>query len=95
MITTEEVLNLNFYKKEKFRGSYHGMRFQLELEKEEGNDHFNVYVWPGPYTFANTAPEKIMKNTFPFTMEGKQQAVDWLNETYTVHQDEWPKSIYV
>lgn len=95
MITTEEVLNLNFYKKEKFRGSYHGMRFQIELVKEEDNDHFLVNAWPGPYTFANTSDEKKIATTFPFTIEGKQQAVDWLNETYTAHQSEWPRSITV
>ena len=29
MITTEEILNMNFYKKEKFTGSYKGMRYQI------------------------------------------------------------------
>ena len=29
MITAEDILNMNFYKKEKFTGSYKGMRLSL------------------------------------------------------------------
>ena len=35
MITTEEILNMNFYKKEKFTGSYKGMRGSLTVEYQE------------------------------------------------------------
>ena len=34
MITTEEILNMNFYKKEKFTGSYKGMRYLVKKEKD-------------------------------------------------------------
>ena len=33
MITTEDILNMNFYKKEKFTGSYKGMRYLVKKTK--------------------------------------------------------------
>ena len=30
MITAEDILNMNFYKKEKFTGSYKGMRYLVK-----------------------------------------------------------------
>ena len=33
MITAEDILNMNFYKKEKFTGSYKGMRYLVKKEK--------------------------------------------------------------
>ena len=38
MITPEDVLNLNFYKKEKFTGSYKGMRYLIQKDHEEESD---------------------------------------------------------
>ena len=34
MITPEDVLNLNFYKKENFTGSYKGMRYLIQNDHE-------------------------------------------------------------
>ena len=33
MITAEDILNMNFYKKEKFTGSYKGMRYLVKKKK--------------------------------------------------------------
>ena len=93
MITTEDVLNMNFYKKETFTGSYKGMRYRLKKETEEiestepdtpptKKDYFLCHVWPGPYNFATTPEEEKISATFPFTAEGKQAAVDWMNEQW-------------
>lgn len=35
MITCDDILNLNFYKKEKFTGSYQGMRYLIKKDKLE------------------------------------------------------------
>lgn len=52
MITAEDILNMNFYKKEKFTGSYKGMRYLVKKEKDDAeNDIFRATVWPGPYNF--------------------------------------------
>lgn len=93
MITTEDVLNLNFYKKEAFTGSYKGLRYRLKRETEElFSDQpdtpsevrvfFLCHVWPGPYNFAATPEEEKKSARFPFTEEGKQAAVDWINEEW-------------
>lgn len=53
MITAEDILNMNFYKKEKFTGSYKGMRYLVKKEKDDAeNDIFRATVWPGPYNFS-------------------------------------------
>ena len=50
MITTEDILNMNFYKKEKFTGSYKGMRYLVKKEKDDAeNDIFRATVWPGKF----------------------------------------------
>lgn len=94
MITTDDVLNMNFYKKETFTGSYKGMRYRLKKETEEipatepdatptKKDYFLCHIWPGPYNFAATPDDEKRSATFPFTTEGKQAAVDWMNKQWT------------
>lgn len=89
MITIEDILNMNFYKKENFTGSYQGMRYRIEKSKENETDVFLVYLWPGPYNFSATADSKKTSATFPFTPSGQQQVVDYLNEQWTTRRDEW------
>lgn len=118
MITSTDILNMNFYKKEQFTGSYLGMRYLIKKSTEpvaiENNaseteksaflsdnagadakpqttDVFLVTIWPGPYNYASTSDEKKTAARFPFTEEGRQQVVDWLNEQWADRQDEWPK----
>ena len=61
MITPEDILNLNFYKKEKFTGSYKGMRYliQKEHDEESDTDVFRAIYWPGPY---NCHHRRFLKN---------------------------------
>ncbi len=82
MITTEDVLNMNFYKKETFTGSYQGMRYLLKKDTEGEDTVFRCYNWPGPYNFAATPDDKKEMACFPFSEEGKQAAVDWLNQNW-------------
>ena len=99
MITAEDILNLNFYKKERFTGSYLGMRYLIQKEKdgdgEDATDCLCAYAWPGPYIFSNTPDEKKVSARFPFSDEGRHQVVDWLNDLYECRKDEWPRSITV
>lgn len=89
MITTEDILNMNFYKKEKFTGSYKGMRYLIKKDKDDAdNDVFCVTVWPGPYNFETTPDDLKISTLFPFTVEGKQQVVDWLNDQWSSRK-EW------
>ena len=81
MIQNDDILNMNFYKKEKFTGSYQGMRYLIQKDQEEDaedenvkHDIFRVTIWPGPYNFASTADDLKSSAVFPFTPEGKEQA---------------------
>ena len=75
MIQNDDILNMNFYKKEKFTGSYQGMRYLIQKDQEEDaedenvkHDIFRVTIWP----------------------EGKEQVVGWLNEQWSARRTEWP-----
>ena len=97
MIQNDDILNMNFYKKEKFTGSYQGMRYLIQKDQEEDaedenvkHDIFRVTIWPGPYNFASTADDLKSSAVFPFTPEGKEQVVGWLNEQWSARRTEWP-----
>lgn len=92
MITNDDILNMNFYQKEKFTGSYRGMRYLIKKDSEDG-DVFRVTNWPGPYNFATTDDTKKTTATFPFTPEGKEAVVAWLNEQWKTRQSEWNTSL--
>lgn len=92
MITYDEVLNMNYYKKTSYTGWTEGMRFLIRRVEQEGSDPvFQAYVWPGPYIFDLAEDEKKFEATFPFTEEGRKQVVDWLNRQLTEKADLWPK----
>lgn len=90
MIQNEDILSLNFYEKEKFTGSYRGMRYRIEKDTGDTPPMLRVYNWPGPYNFNSTDDTKKTTAVFPFTSEGKQQAVDWLNGQWESRKEEWP-----
>ncbi len=80
MLSYDEVLNLNYYKKASFTGWTAGKRFLIRREVPEGGDAvFHVWVWPGPYIFDLTDDSLKTEAQFPFSNEGKRQAVDWIN----------------
>lgn len=90
MITNEDILNMNFYKKEKFTGSYLGMRYLIKKASKDDTDIFQVTIWPGPYNYETTSDDLKTVADFPFTPEGKQQVVDWMNEQWASRREEWP-----
>lgn len=94
MLTYDEVLNLNYYKKTTYTGWMKPLRFLIKQEKpEEGDPIFHAWVWPGPYIFDLTKDELKIDKTAPFSEEGKKEIVDWINEQYTLHKDEWSSKI--
>ena len=49
MLTYDDALNLNYYKKTTFTGWMGGMRFLIKRETPEDADAiFHVWIWPGP-----------------------------------------------
>ena len=102
MLTYDEVLNLNYYKKTTYTGWMEGMRFLIKREQptiidpatneEKPEDPiFHVWIWPGPYIYDLTPAEQKLTARFPFSEEGKRQAVDWINEQYEANISMWPK----
>lgn len=92
MISYDEVLNLNYYKKTSYTGWMEGMRFLIKREAPENQDPvFHAWVWPGPYIFELTPAENKFTAQFPFSEEGKKQTVEWLNQQFEEHKDLWPK----
>ena len=90
MLTFDDVLNLNYYKKTSYTGWINGMRFLIKQEEtEEGAAIFHACVWPGPLIFSLTDDDLKTDFTAPFSDEGKQQVVDWINAQYEEHPEKW------
>lgn len=89
------TIALEYIKKEEFLGSYKGMRYRLakkqqkEEEKEEAKTVIEVIIWPEPYNFFKTPEQKKQRKLFPFTQEGKEEAVVWLNQQYKEQKALW------
>lgn len=86
MIEKSDILCLHYFDyKMPFTGSYGNMRYRFfkvehELESGEKEARMLVTVWPGPYAFDHTSKEVQKSHEFEFSENGKDAAVDWLNE---------------
>lgn len=90
MLELKDFMPVNFLKKEKFTGSYKGMRFRMEkLEKEGEETVLFVSIWPEPYNYDSTAEEEKEHREFSFDADGIAGGVDWLNERYEKEQARW------
>lgn len=90
MLTYDDVLNLNYYKKTSYTGWINGMRFLIRREApEDGGAVFHAWVWPGPYIFDLAEDSVKTDMTAPFTEEGKRTVVDWINAQYEGHPERW------
>ena len=89
MLNKETFVPIQFFKKEAYTGSMNGMRYRINKE-EEG---LLVTVYPQPYCYGATPDEKKTKAVFPFSEEGREQALEWINEQFTEKQDLWTAAI--
>ncbi|MCI8281629.1 MAG: hypothetical protein HFI76_08040 [Lachnospiraceae bacterium] len=87
MIEKSDILPISFLKKSPFTGSFQGMRYRMEQVKADGGDCLRVILWEGPYSFDITSDEKKESQDFPFSDDGIEKAVEWLNETWEARQD--------
>lgn len=81
----EQILSLEYYNyKGIFTGSIMAMHYRIEKEKKEEEEQavFLVHIWQGPYNFEVTSKEEMRKKEFPFTDEGAEEAVNWINEVF-------------
>ena len=85
-IARTDIFNINFYKKERFHGSYKGMHYRIEkYAPKEGDTVLRVTVWPGPYNFNTTPDEQKTSASYPFTDDGLTEVCDYLNKFHTEH----------
>ena len=103
-IVMEDILGFNFFQYgSPYTGECGGMHFRMERSPLENvvfnhdphkNDEalFAVTVWRGPFNYDTTRQKKITAQ-FPFTEEGRIQAVQWLNERYNEKIDYWAEGI--
>lgn len=77
-----------------YTGSYVGMRYRLSKEtREEDSKVLQVVIYPEPYNFECTPEEQKLYKDFPFTKEGFDEAVEYLNEQYDARQEEWETAL--
>ena len=92
MIQRSDILSIPFLKKSAFTGSYLGMRYRLEKWKSKETESLRVAVWCGPYNYDVTEECKKEYGEFPFSEEGIQGAVEWLNRKWEKEKEKWQKA---
>lgn len=98
MIERKDVMPVNFLKKEKFTGSDSGMRYRMEKTERDGESGgttvLTVTAWPEPYGYDATPKKQKIRKEFPFSEEGIQSGVSWLNGVHDpVVQGELPETL--
>ena len=95
MLTYDDALNLNYYKKTSFTGWSSPVRFLIKRETpEEGDAIFHAWVWPEPYNFEVTEDSLKIEHTEPFTEDGKCRIVDWINQQQELYRHKWSSRKY-
>lgn len=92
MLELKDFMPVNFLKKEKFTGSYQGMRFRMEKADgtEEGDaPSLLVTAWPEPYNYDSTPEEEKQSCFFSFDADGIAAGVDWLNGQFAAKKELW------
>ncbi len=91
MLELKDFMPVNFLKKEKFTGSYKGMRFRMEKMESEGDEgpSLGVTAWPEPYNYDSTPESEKLRASFSFDADGIAGGVDWLNEQYEKQLPRW------
>lgn len=93
MIDLSGMISIPFLKKSVFTGSYQGMRYLLRKDektvaKAAGEEPakmetvLTAVIWPEPFNYAMTAEEKKSSREFPFSKDGIESAVAWMNQEY-------------
>lgn len=84
----EKPIIFNYYNyKTPYLGSYHGMRYYLSREGEKPDFHMVAITWPEPFCIEVTPDEKKERKEFPFTEEGYEEAIMWLNEQHRKYME--------
>ena len=96
MIDKTDIASFERFKYDSpFTGSYKGMRFRIvHPKKVEGQeDVIHVDVYPGPYCFEKTPDELKVHTTYPFSVDGYEEIVSYLNRYYEENMDKWEENL--
>ena len=80
-------LSVKYLKKQPYSGSHQGMRFRLHAPKD--SDNVSVWIYPEPWCFEAAPEEDKTFREFPFTPEGVEEAIRWLNASYEEKREYW------
>lgn len=99
-ILNKDSYGLTWYEHaQPYYGSHRGMRFRIARDPmkdvalappdKKGDALFEVIIWPEPFSFEATGEDQKTSRKFPFTVEGKEEMIAWLNEQYESRLEEW------
>lgn len=89
MIEKEKFQVLNYVKKEDYTGSMDGMRYMLRKKTTGEESCLEVLLWPEPFCYGKTPKERKLRNEFPLSQHGLEQAIDWMNGQYESQTELW------
>lgn len=92
MIQDKDVLSLEYLKKTTFSGSFQGMRYRLEMVKNDQETLLSATIWEEPYSYEFTPKETMETREFPFSGDGITEAVAWLNGRWEEEPDRWKEA---
>ncbi|MBQ8198682.1 MAG: hypothetical protein IJZ76_04570 [Lachnospiraceae bacterium] len=72
-------ISIAYIKKVEYTGGYQGMRYMF---RKFSGEEMEVFAWPEPLCYSKADKETMDKKSFPLTVEGKEEAVNWLNSLY-------------
>lgn len=93
MIDLHGQAGLPYINRSVYTGSCQGMRYRLNKKVKEEENCLEAVIYPEPYSFEATPEEEKTFREFPFTQEGFDEAVAWLNEEYERQKERWNAAI--
>ncbi len=81
-IEDKDIYGINYFTyKKPFTGSRGNMRYRIiRSQKEEGDAVLEAAVYPQPYCWEETEDVLKQRKEFPFSEEGREEMIAWLNE---------------
>ena len=89
MIDLHGQAGLPYINRSVYTGSYQGMRYRLKKKTKEEETCLEAVIYPEPCCFEMTPEEEKTCREFPFTQEGFDEAISWLNEEYEGQKGRW------
>lgn len=99
VIEKGDLFGLTYYEYgANFFGSIKGMRYRVARDPQDdvhfkkpqdrGTAEFEVNIWRGPYSYDKTG-EEMTTSKFPFTEEGMDMVIAYLNNAYVEKEEYW------